>query len=484
MNFSNQKGICNSTPDAQRSEFTGELYINQSLLDVRDQFIHILLKRKWLILFIVIIGTILTAAGTYLATPLFKASSKIMVKVNVSQEVMLFNDFYQPVISANKNIPANNFLEIAGSEIMARKMVKKFGLDEKLRKKRQEPKDLRETIWYWIEEAKDWVKYIVKYPYTLFLESVTGESSPEARENFNTQAVNKFLKNMIDIDLVAESDIINLSIWGESPSEAEEVAKELAAQVIQRRIALEQNAANYGYNFSRSELEKADNELEKAEKRLQQFKQKWKISKIEKQKEIKLSGIDEIERSLISVNSELAANHVRLIETEAQMKEQKKRITSLNTYEKLLSNSIDLKIAISANIAQKQAYESAKIEIENELNELVKKQFELSQLEREFAQKEDLNSQLSDKHAKLNIQKASDLSGVDLQILDVPELADDMEPDWPFWDINMMVGVIFSLFCGVGLAIILEIYNDTFWTGRQIEQKLQVPCLGTLHYHK
>ena len=484
MNFNNLTDKGSLTPDVQAAEISSELYINESLLDVRDQLIHILLKRKWLILFIAIIGTFLTAAGTYLVTPLFKASSKIMVKVNVSQEVLLFDDFYQPVIGANKNIPANNFLEIAGSEIMARKIVEEFGLDEKLRKKREEPADLRETFWYWIEEAKDWAKFIAKYPYNLYLEIATGETSPEGQENFTTQAVNKFLENMLDIDLVAESDIINLSIWGESPSEAENIAKELAAQVIKRRIILEQNAANYGYNFSRSELEKAASELEKAEKQLQEFKQKSGISKIEKQKEIKLSSIDEIETSLITVNAELSANHARLIETETQMKEQKKLITSLNTYEQLLSESINLKVTIHANIAQKQEYESAKIKIVKELDELIKKQFKLSQLEREFSQKEDLYSQLSDKHAKLNIQRVSDLSGVDLRIIDVPELADDMEPDWPFWDLNMVIGVIVSLFCGVGIAIILAIYADSFWTGRQVEQKLHIPCLGKLHYHK
>ena len=484
MNSNNLAVTHNLKQNTQMSETAGEVYINESLLDVRDQFIHILFKNKWLILFIALIGTILTAAGTYLSTPLFKATSKIMVKVNVSQEVQLFDDFYQPVFGGNKIIPANNFLEIAGSEVMARKMVKKFGLDEKLRKKREEPEDFRETFWYWIEEAKDWVKFIAKYPYNLYLEITTGEASPEEHENFTTQAVNKFLEDTIDFDLVAESDIINLSIWGESPSEAEKIAKEIAAQVIQQRIALEQNAANYGYNFSRSELEKAERQLEKAERQLQQFNQKWNISKIEKQKEIKLNSIDEIEKSLITVNAELSANHARLIETKAQMKEQKKLIASLNTYEQLLSESINLKITINANIAQKKAYESASMSIKKELAELIKKQFDLSRLEREFVQKEDLYSQLADKHAKLNIQRISDLSGVDLRIIDVSELADDMEPDWPFWDLNMLIGVIVSLFFGVGVAIILAIHKDSFWIGRQVEQKLHIPYLGTLHHSK
>ena len=90
MSFNNRE----CKPDPARkvpvAESAGDMYINESLLDVRDQFVHILWKRKWLILAVTVIGTVLTAAGTYLSTPLYKATTKIMVKVNANQDVLLY----------------------------------------------------------------------------------------------------------------------------------------------------------------------------------------------------------------------------------------------------------------------------------------------------------------------------------------------------------------------------------------------------------
>ncbi|MBE9569993.1 MAG: hypothetical protein IMF11_05175 [Proteobacteria bacterium] len=462
------------------AESEKRVYANDSLQDVRDYFFYILLRRKWLIMFISIAGIALAAAGTYLCTPLYEATSKMMIRSNISQEVVLFNDLYQQVARSPKVIPGINFIELAGSELFARMLVEKFKLDEKLRRQSEEPENFREYFWYYVEKAKDWVKVTAKYPYNLYQELTTGEKPETSKPDYKILAVKKFLADMTDIDLVADSDIISLSIWAESPGEAEAIAKELSNLVIQKSISFEQDAASYGYDFCRAELENARKELAIADQKLYQFKQKRNIIKIEKQKEIKLNELDNVEKNLISVNTDLSSQKAKMEESIRQLDKQREVLTSLDSYEGLLGEIISLKVDINGFMAQKQEYELAKAQTKAALGELVEKELELTRLKREAALKEAIFSELSSKHDKLKIQRISNLCGVDFRMIDIPELLDNAEPDWPFWDLNMLIGVPISIFLAIGFAFLLELSNESFWRGGQIEKRLNIPFLGTI----
>lgn len=466
--------------ESSMAESEKRVYANDSLQDVSDYFFYILFRRKWLIMFISIAGIALTAAGTYLCTPLYKATSKIMIRSNISQEVVLFNDLYQQVLRSPKVIPGTNFVELAGSELLARMLVEKFRLDEKLRGQSEEPENFREYFWYYVEKAKDWAEATVKYPYNLYQELTTGEKPKTSEPDYKTLAVKKFLAGMADIDLVADSDIISLSIWAESPGEAETIAKELANLVIQKSISFEQDAASYGYDFSRTELKNARKELAIAEQKLYQFKQKRNVIKIEKQKEIKLNELDNVERSLISVNTDLCSQKAKMEESIRQLDKQREVLTSLDSYEGLLSGIVSLKVDINGFMAQKQEYELAKAQIKAALSKLIEKELELTRLEREAVLKEAIFSELSSKHDKLKSQRISNLCGVDFRMIDIPELSDNAEPDWPYWDLNLLIGVPISIFLAIGFAFLLELSNESFWRGDQIEKRLNIPFLGAI----
>src|SRR4030042_4096840 len=259
-------------------------------------FFYVVFKKKWLITLLSILFIALTVLGTLLFTPLYKATSKIMVRANVTQEVIFFKDLYQQVPKTSKIIPANNFIELAKSEALARIIVNKFELDKKLQRKYEDPQDFRDYFRSYLKEAADRVSNAIQD-----LQSrITGESPKQSKTDYTAKAVRKFLRDTTDIEYVSESDIINLTIWGESPKEAEDISKELTNLVIQNSISWEQNAADYGYNFSLVEVEKADRELAIAEQNLNRFMHRWDLSKIEKQKEIKLNELDDLERNLIS----------------------------------------------------------------------------------------------------------------------------------------------------------------------------------------
>lgn len=440
-------------------------------------FFYVVFKKKWLIIFISILFMALTVLGTLLFTPLYKATSKIMVRSNVTQEVILFKDLYQQVPKTSNIIPANNFIELAKSEALARIIVDKFELDKKLQRKYEDPQGFRDYFRSYLKEAADQVSNAIQD-----LQSrVTGESPKQSKTDYTAKAVRNFLRDTTDIEYVSESDIINLTIWGESPKEAEDISKELTNLVIQNSISWEQNAADYGYNFSLVEVEKADRELAIAEQNLDRFRQRWDLSKIEKQKEIKLNELDELERNLISANAELSTKKARMEEGLRQISEQKKKLTSLDAYQNLLNENISLKVDINALKAKKQEYELAKKNIETTLSGLVEKELGLTRLEREVDLANQLFTKLASKQDELNVQRVSKLSGIDLKVIDTPKVSDIAEPDLPRWDLNLGIGIPVSVLLAICFAFLLELWNESFWIGDQIEKRLNIPLLGTIH---
>jgi len=440
-------------------------------------FFYVVFKKKWLITLLSILFIALTVLGTLLFTPLYKATSKIMVRANVTQEVIFFKDLYQQVPKTSNIIPANNFIELAKSEALARIIVNKFELDKKLQRKYEDPQDFRDYFRSYLKEAADRVSNAIQD-----LQSrITGESPKQSKTDYTAKAVRKFLRDTTDIEYVSESDIINLTIWGESPKEAEDISKELTNLVIQNSISWEQNAADYGYNFSLVEVEKADRELAIAEQNLNRFMQRWDLSIIEKQKEIKLNELDELERNLILANAELSTKKARMEEGLRQISEQKKKLTSLDAYQNLLNENISLNVDINALKAKKQEYELAKKKIETTLSGLVEKELELTRLEREVDLANQLFTKLASKQDELNVQRVSKLTGIDLRVIDTPKVSDIAEPDLPRWDLNLGIGIPVSVLLAIGFAFLLELWNESFWIGDQIEKRLNIPLLGTIH---
>lgn len=439
-------------------------------------FFYVIFKKKWFIILISILCVALTVLGSLLYTPLYKATTKILVRANVTQEVVLFKDLYQQVPKTSNIVPANNFIELAKSEAFARTIVDRFQLDKKLQRKYEDPQEFREYVRSYLKEAADWVSDAIHD-----LQSrITGERPKESKTDYTAKAVKKFLEDMTDIEYVPESDIINLTIWGESPKEAEDMSKELANMVIQNSISSEQNAASYGYNFSQGEVEKAEKELTIAEQNLNRFKQRQDISKIEKQKEIKLNALDEVEKNLISVSAELSTKKARIEEGMRQINEQKKKLTSLDSYQNLLNENVSLNVDVSALKAKKQEYELARRQIKAALSDLVEKELELTQLEREVDLKNQLFTKLDSKQDELNVQRVSKLTGIDLRLIDTPKISDTADPDVPDWELNLGIGIPASVLLAIGLAFLLELSNESFWVGDQVEKRLNIPLLGTI----
>jgi capsular polysaccharide biosynthesis protein len=91
---------------------------------------------------------------------------------------------------------------------------------------------------------------------------------------------------------------------------------------------------------------------------------------------------------------------------------------------------------------------------------------------------------LSSKHDEFSVQSVLNLEGFYLRVVDTTELRKSVEADYPIWDIGLMVGIFASFMLPVLLAFLLELQNESFWIGNQIENKLGIPLLGSVQFYK
>ena len=432
--------------------------------------LRFLWKRKWTIIILSVIGAFITVAATYLMTPLYKASSKILVKSAETQEVVIFDDLQRPVFKAKNVIPANNIIQLATSEAFARTIVDEFHLDEELRRQREAPDGFREDFWVSVRKLKKSLKRAVKSPYVFYLRKRGLPVPPDSKPNYRQQAIRTFMEDVAEIELVADSDVVKLTIWWVAPGPTEAMAIRLSSLVIQEFVKLEQTAANSTYEFCRDELEKARKDLATAERELHDFKESVGIRHFESQKQALLEQIQDTEMRLNNTTAELAGAKAKLAAWRKELDEQKGKLSSLDAYQNLLQEQIMLTVNVEALAAKKSEHQVAVADVEKRLKDIVGFEPDLRRFERGLALKEKLYVQLAQRHDELAVQRVSDLSSFNIRVIDTPELPENVEAPWPDWMLNLCIGIPLTVMIAVGVALLRHLWEEPFWiefeTGR------------------
>ena len=125
-------------------------------VDLRTYLVDFLWSSKWFVLFMTVLGTGLTAVGTYLYPPEWKATVKFQVRSSAPPQMVIFDKLYRHELQMTKTVAANNVIELANSARMARRLVDEFSLDKIIQRKLEQPAGIRETFWAYVEKVKAW----------------------------------------------------------------------------------------------------------------------------------------------------------------------------------------------------------------------------------------------------------------------------------------------------------------------------------------
>ncbi|MBC2696165.1 MAG: GumC family protein [Desulfobacteraceae bacterium] len=499
--------------------------------------LYVIFRRKILLATICFISFVLIIFFTFLTTPTWEATTKIFIRAHPQQQLILFKDLATPVPKTSTVNPASNLVQMLISQEMAQEIVEKFMLDERLRKKTEEPEKLRDVI-------KQFLIGVITYPITLAKKIGILEDEPV---NFFAGAVEELMEDAQDIELEEDTDVINLSIWEHSPGISSNIANHMAQLLIEKSTEFEQSNASSAHEFTRMQLTSAETALANAEAELLRFKEKNKIISFEEQKKAKLDELHMVETEFINVKTELVHTQAKLNEMGKEIAAQKKlliespmfannsvmkdMVTVLNNAEIQLSGELekyhessktvrtlraqiaeskekiekDLKAIMQSENATLQSIHSdlpkeyvqlvvdaaslaaRKDVLQKEIDRIKAeavsfsvKEAELERFNRRVETNKKLYQNLLDKYSELEVQKASQMSGYDLKIIDKAFVPDDENPDWPKWILVIPLGFMGSLLLSFGAIFFIEYWNESFKSPNEIEERLALRVLCTV----
>lgn len=509
-------------------------------------FFNVIFKRKIALLVTLLVCLIALIGGTYLMAPVYQATTKILVRHNPRQQIMMFRDIHVPdVFSAPKVNLASNMVQMAQSRNIAEIIVRKYHLDERLRQKKEDPQELRDIIWRYLKKT-------VKSPYAAV--RWVGEELglwQKGKKNYVVLAIDELLGDSLDIQLESDTEVIDLSIWDEDPVMGFNIANTMAAILIERVRSLDQDEASSAYEFAREQLQPAEGDLHDAEEALLKFKERVGVAEAGEEKKKKLEELyrqkgilAELERELAGVEAsireldnqlakqkeeissskitgvnpvtldlkkslhaseiqlaedlskytdehlELQKQRSRVTENQEKLKQEKEEIrlsetVSLNPiWQDLSGRKAFLEVQRKSHLDKKRALEGQIRSMDAEIASLLEKQITIDRLERSRKINEDLVMTLRNKLSELQVQKVARMSEYDLKILDEAHILPNSGTNWPWWDIHLLVGIPLALVISLMFPFLLEYWDDSFHAAWEVEELLRLPVLTTISEFK
>jgi polysaccharide biosynthesis protein PslE len=494
--------------------------LNQTPHDYLIVFIHILFKRKRLILTFMACSFALVCLYTFMATPIFMASSQVLVKLGRENVFIPQVGNVSPILNENTVEQINSELELLKSQVLAEAVIKSVGLD-KLFPDMQNPGWLgriRRSLSGTADNRND-ERALLRFQKALAVQGVRNSRVIEIEfqhpdRKLAAEVVNRYVATYLDERLKLHRDPQSFAFFDEQTrllrekiQKAEERLKDLKAlnQVIEpgqeRDLMLRQ----------KSELEAVVNDtagrIEETQRRILQLRNQLaslselvaqgeetepnqllintlqtQMVQLEIRKKELLTKYTDNNPLLLEVNEQLRGVQQRLVEEQSR-RYGRSRYGPNPTYqqirEELLRNEVEEK-ALTAKLAiQREQLDQYR----TKLVKIVSSELDLSELQNEI-DVDRRNFQLYQTKAEEN-RISNEMDSRKIANVSVINAAlPPIEPIKPNKWLNLGLGVLFAIFGSIGLALGIEVFKDHFERPDEVEAALGSPVLASIPYRQ
>jgi len=484
---------------------------------LRD-YINVILKRKWYVIVFLVSVIITTMALTLLMAPVYK--STVVLKIEGGDPNIL--SFKGVEVTKPGPDYYTTQYELLKSRVIAAKVVKKLELH-----KNKDFIPVQDDL----TKIKNALTNIITYPIRL-LDSLQKETEIDSVKDKKKDitltsdvpdwAINSLISR-IEVNPVKNSQLVKVSFESNNPELTMTVTNTIASSFIEYDLESRIEASKEAKEFLSKQIEIATAKVEASEKALNDYSSKNEIIFLDSNKQSILNQkLAEVSTALNSVTAERMQKEALLKEVREGsfenpvilnnpliqgLKSQHATLEAeyfnlLKTYTPDYPKMKNLKSQMDA-IQERIEKEKASIirSIESDYNAALKKEANLSRavdsikkkvldfqekavqyqiLKREVdVNKEMLNSLLQ----RLNevgvaaMSKATNIQIVDKAIYPVV-------PDKPNKAMNLLLSIIFGLMGGIGLAFLVEYFDNTVKDARDIEKTAHLPSLGMIPLQK
>lgn len=505
--------------------------------EVLYEVVHVLFKWKIFVCLAFVTTFIGIIGGTYLTTPRWKATTKLLVERNPRLQPVIFKDLVEPGEITHKVTPSSSMIEMLAGREMAQEAVERFQLDERMRKRENEPEEIRYVARYWIN------KILIDYPKGVFIALGLLE---EEEKDYLALAVADFMKDWEDFASAESSAIISLGIWAESPELATEICAFMVERLQARTMDLTASRISTTYDFAKAQMPMVTGKLHAAEENVRAFKRAHSITEFDETIRMKMVRLGEVETDITDVEIERRANSERLKELRTHLDKQEIKIIEAgfiagNSYILNLKTTIaDLNAELSSMLTEKKgkhpdvvslqrrideskdilgqeiqrivrsetetmspiyqglaerlinaeideflisvrwlALNSLKENLESDLLDLSDKKTGFDRLVRKKEILEKLHRSFEMQLEELQILNHSAVNETSIRVIDRGYVPASAEPSWPSLKIAVVVGFMVSLSFALVVPFVLEFWTDSVraW---QVKRILEKPVLGEL----
>lgn len=482
---------------------------------LRD-YISVIIKRKWYVIVFLICTIITTMAITLMMAPVYK--STVVIKIDKDDPNIL--SFKGVEITKPGPDYYTTQYELIKSRTMAEKVIKKLELH-----KNKDFVPVEDDL----AKIKNTVTGIINLPIK-FLNSLHKDSQ-EIKDSSHSVVTNSdvpewainSLIGRIEVNPVKNSQLVKVSFESNKPDLSEKIANTIAESFIEYDLESRVAASKEARDFLSRQIELIKAKVESSEKALNEYSSRNEIIFIDSNKQSILNQkLAEVSAALNAVTTERMQKEALLKEVSESGHEnpailnypliqglkreyailEAEYFNLLKTYTPDYPKMKSLKSQMDA-ILERIEKEKASIirSIESDYNAALKKEINLSRafdsikkkvldfqervvqyqiLKREVDVNKELHNNLLQRLNEVGVaamSKATNIQIVDRAIF--PRI-----PYKPNKVINLLLSILFGFMGGIGLAFVVEYFDNTVKDAKDIENIVQLPSLGMIPLQK
>ncbi|GBE02739.1 tyrosine-protein kinase etk [bacterium BMS3Abin08] len=494
-------------------------------IHLRD-YLKIIDKRRYTVYTFFIIVFTIVLIGTLSATPLYMATTKVLIEKGPPSDFMR-NYYYMPY---DPEFYETQY-QLIKSTSVAGKVVKMLSLDSRYNSLLGQANSGSSMI----SDSINWVKRVISIATRAAGRGANEEDAagavkgrgPGEREDEQTriEGLAKVISAGISVSPVKNSRIVNISFLSTNPGLASMIANTVAKAYIEEILDMKMSSSRYTLQWMTRKAEEERTKLNKSEYALQSYMKANDIVTMENRVAIIPRKLTELSSQLVKAETKreeleelykkiqsVVAGNLRNAETisaisndptvqslRGQIIKAEQNIMELSKkfgrkHPVMIRARDDLKVLkkkrgdeIRRVISSiKNEYELAKSNESNLRSLLKRTKSEALNLNEKFIQygvlkrEADTNRQLYDALIK-KIKEQSiteQIKTVNVWVIEKAETPD--VPVRPRKMLNILLGLIVGVFGGVGLALFVEYLDNTIKSPEEVEDRIGLPVLGVV----
>ncbi len=506
-------------------EFYEQQYHEQEepAFNVRD-YLQVIIKRKGIILSLFILVFLITVIQTYTAIPYYTASSRVLIEKNEDTRGLNLGIYYgyDPDFLKTQ-------AEIIKSINVARRVVTSLDLATKYRHYFFPAKETAASPLSSVSSAvRNWLSSLTSFFTSDKKQGSKPLSAEEKSSKLDTLALEKTIAVMISgglsVQPVEETKVVSISFTGRDPAMVAMITNAVVTAYMDEMLEIKMASSGQTIRWMTSKAEEERKKLDQSERTLQQYKRDNDLVTVEDKMAIypqklsdlssQLSKAEAERRELEALVSQIEAAKENFFELEnipvfadsAVLKQLRDNLSKSDQKIKELSKKYGPKhpLMIQAKgeledlqdesrrevrrivAATKNAYKLAELkerdvralieETKNDILNLNEKFVQYTTLARAAESNRTVYELLENGIKQQNVTEQAQ----SVNIWVVKEAERPGGPSRPNKPRNLLLGLIFGLAAGLGLAFLIEYLDNTAKSDTELEKRYGLTVLGTV----